>query len=147
MVGLQLLYRALFVGKNNRQVTYMETIGAKIDALQRLREKKRALEERITLLNGEISEIEGELITQMDAEGVSASKGNLASASISAQNLTTVEDWDTFYDYIHRNKYYHLLERRPANAACLELRERNGSKGIPGTVPYVKRRLNIRTTK
>ena len=121
----------------------MGTIGAKIDQLHALREQKRALEEQIKQLSGQMDELENQLIDQMDKEGVTKSTGNAATVSITASVKPSVDNWDAFYAYIHRFKYYHLLERRPSVTGCRELLETKGK--IPGVVPFTQRKLNIRS--
>jgi hypothetical protein len=121
----------------------MRTIGAKIDKLHKLREQKRLLEEKIKLLVAEMDALENELVTQMDAEGVIRSTGKAATVSIGESIRPSVDDWDAFYAYIHRNKYYHLLEKRPSVSGCRELFETKGK--IPGVVPFTQRKLNMRT--
>jgi predicted metal-binding protein len=121
----------------------MSTIGAKIDQLHALREQKRALEEQVKQLSGQMSELENQLIDQMDSEGVTKSTGNAATVSITTSVKPSVDDWDAFYKYIHRYKYYHLLERRPSVTGCRELLETKGK--IPGVVPFTQRKLNIRS--
>jgi hypothetical protein len=121
----------------------MSTIGAKIDQLHALREQKRALEEQIKQLSEQMNELENQLIDQMDKEGVTKASGNAATVSISTSVKPSVEDWDAFYAYIHRHKYYHLLERRPSVTGCRELLETKGK--IPGVVPFIQRKLNIRS--
>lgn len=121
----------------------MSTIGVKIDQLHALREQKRALEEQIKQLSERMNELENQLIAQMDEEGVTKATGNTATVSISTSVKPSVEDWDAFYAYIHRHKYYHLLERRPSVTGCRELLETKGK--IPGVIPFTQRKLNIRS--
>lgn len=121
----------------------MSTIGAKIDLLHDLREQKRELEEQVNQLKAQMAELENELIAEMDRQGVTKSTGGAATVSISTTVRPSVDDWDAFYAYIHRHKYYHLLERRPSVSGCNELLEAKGK--IPGVVPYTQRKLNIRS--
>jgi hypothetical protein len=74
---------------------------------------------------------------------VSKSTGVLATVSISENIRPSVEDWDAFYAYIHKYKYYHLMERRPSVSGCNELLETKGK--IPGVVPFTQRKLNVRS--
>ena len=120
----------------------MSTIGVKIDSLQKLREKKRKLEASVKEVAEQMSGLEKELMEQMDTEGVMKSTGKLASVAISESVKPSIEDWDLFYGYIHRNKYYHLLERRPSVTGCRELFEKRGK--IPGVVPFTQRTINLR---
>ena len=121
----------------------MSTVGAKIDALHALREDKRQLEELLKAKAQEIDLMENELIELMDQQNISKSTGTKATVSITTSTKTSVEDWDAFYAYIHKNKYYHLLERRPSVTGCRELFDTKGK--IPGVVPFTQRKLNIRS--
>lgn len=119
------------------------SMGAKIDKLFMLREKKRALEAQIKELDDESKIIEVELIERMDSEETDKAGGKKATASISATVVANVEDWDALFAYIHRTKYYHLLQRRVSDPA---MRELFGTKGkVPGVVPFTKRKLNLRS--
>ena len=121
----------------------MSTGGVKIDALHALREEKRQLEELLKAKAQEISLAENDLIEQMDQQNITKSTGSKATVSISTSVKPSVEDWDVFYAYIHKNKYYHLLERRPSVTGCRELFDHKGA--IPGVVPFTQRKLNIRS--
>lgn len=123
----------------------MISMGAKIDALFALREKKRKHDEAIKELEKQMSTLQQELITQMQTEGITASKGKKASISISDNIVPQVEDWDAFYEFIRKKKWFHLLERRPSVSGCRELFEKNGR--IPGVMPFNKITLNLRTAK
>ena len=121
----------------------MSTVGAKIDALHALRGEKRQLEELLKAKAQEIDLAENDLIEQMDKQNITKSTGSKATVSISTSVKPSVEDWDAFYAYIHKNKYYHLLERRPSVTGCRELFDHKGA--IPGVVPFTQRKLNIRS--
>lgn len=119
------------------------TLGTKIDDLHAKRELKRELEKQVAAISKEMDDIENLLIDQMDQEGVTKSTGSVATVAISTSIKPSVDNWDDFYKFIHRFKYYHLLERRPAVNGCRELLETKGK--IPGVVPYTHRKLNIRS--
>ena len=117
-------------------------LGTLIDQMFNVREKKRVHEAEISKIEKEMALLEAALIERMDAETVDSSRGKLATASITTSVVPNVEDWDKFYAYLHKNKYYHLLERRPSVTGCRELFEKKGA--IPGVVPFTKRKLNLR---
>ncbi len=121
----------------------MSTVGAKIDSLHALREEKRLLEEQVKAKAQEIGLAENELIEQMDQQNITKSTGSKATVSITTSVKPSVEDWDAFYAFIGKNKYYHLLERRPSVTGCRELFDTKGK--IPGVVPFTQRKLNIRS--
>lgn len=116
-------------------------IGTAIDKFHTVRERKRALEATIAELKRELQELNDQVIVLLDKEDITASRGRKATASISEVIVPSVEDWDDFYRFIHRRKYYHLLERRPSVTGCRELFETKGK--IPGVVPFKKRKLNV----
>lgn len=121
----------------------MISIGAKIDTLYALREKKRKHDEAIKELEREMSALQQELITQLQAENITSGKGKKASVSITESMVPQVEDWDAFYEFIRKKKWFHLLERRPSVSGCRELFEKDGR--IPGVLPFTKVTLNLRT--
>ena len=121
----------------------MSSIGVKIDQLHKNREDKRLLEAKIKELETKADELELELIKQMDKENVSKSTGGKATVSIQASVKPSVESWPDFYSYIQKNKYWHLLERRPAVLACREILDTKGK--IPGIVPFTQRKLLLRS--
>lgn len=118
------------------------TPGEDIDALFELREKKRKLEASIKDLEGQASLIEERLMENMDKDGIDKMTGRKASVSISSSVVANVEDWDAFTAFIHKNKAYHLFQRRVSDAAYREMLEIK--KVVPGTQPFTKKRLNLR---
>lgn len=122
----------------------MPTTGSMIDRLHTLREERRLLEKKIEDINKDYSIIEGELMKQMRGEGLESAKGKFASASITEVVKPSVEDWDKFYAYIARHKYFHLLERRPSVTGCRELFETKGK--IPGVLPITLPKISLRNT-
>lgn len=120
-----------------------KTMGSVIDGIWKLREDKRALEAKVKDVETKIAESETELMGLMEEQGVQKSTGSKASVSVTESVVPQVEDWDKFYEYIRKNKYFHLLERRPSATGCRELFESN--KKVPGVVPFVKKRLNVRS--
>ena len=119
------------------------SIGTDIDALWKLREQKRNLESEIKLIEEKTNTLQEALITAMQAEGIGKSTGKKASVSITTAIKPNGVDWDMFYAYIHRMKYYHLLERRPSVTGCRELFETKGK--VPGVEAFTKLTLNIRS--
>lgn len=118
-----------------------ESIGDRADRFFMLREEKRRLEAELEAVEAEMRIREAELLSQMDAEGLSKITGRKATVSVSESVKPSVEDWTEFENYIHDNRYYHLLERRPSVLGCRELFEKNGR--IPGVVPYIQRKLRM----
>ena len=121
------------------------SIGNKIDEIHTLRERIRTLEAQKDELKKQKDELEINLMDQMLGQGITKASGSEATVSIAETVVPSVQDWDSFYRYIHRNKSYYLLERRAASVAFRdEIATRNG-KPIPGVIPFTKRSVNLRT--
>lgn len=119
-------------------------VGATIDVLWGYREQKRKLEADVKEIEGKIKEIEDQLMERLGAEGLEKATGTKASVSITSSQTADVQDWDAFYPYIAKNKFWHLLQRRVSDPAVRELWEQG--KKVPGVVPFTKKRINLRST-
>lgn len=122
-------------------MTMSDSLGKLADDFFLLREKKRAIEEQLEAVEQEMRIAEMELLSQLDAQQVTKVTGKMATVSISESVKPSVEDWSEFENYIHDNRYYHLLERRPSVLGCREIFEKVGR--IPGVVPYVQRKVRM----
>lgn len=121
------------------------SIGEEIDRLFDLREDVRKWQDKIDETKKVIAAREDALVERLDEEGMAKAVGRRASVSITETIVPQVENWDEFYAFIHRNKSYHLLERRASAGAYRELLATRGRKGVPGVIPYTKRKLSLRT--
>ena len=127
---------------NEAVKTRAPALGKLIDKVFGLREKKAALEAQTKALAGEIETIESELMEAMEKAGIEKTSTAKGTASISTSTVASVEDWDAFYAYIHKNKFWHLLQRRVSDPAYRELLEQG--KKVPGATPFHKKRVNFR---
>lgn len=116
--------------------------GTTVDKLVGLRNKKRDLEASVKSLEGQIEELQSQLLEEMESAGVDKFSGKLGTVSISTNVVANVEDWDALYPYIAKNKLWHLLQRRVSDPAYRELLD--AGKKIPGVQPFSKKRLNLR---
>lgn len=117
-------------------------LGCQIDYLFKLERERKEADAVVKKIEERIDEAEKLLIVSLDAEGTTRGAGKHASAAITESVVPSVIDWDSFYSYIHKNKYYHLLERRPSVTGCRELFETKGK--VPGVVPFTKRKLTCK---
>lgn len=118
-------------------------VGATIDHLWACREEKRKLEAQTKEVEEKIKEIEESLMERLGKEGLEKATGTKASVSITSTVTADVQDWDAFYPYIAKNKFWHLLQRRVSDPSYRELLEQG--KKVPGVVPFTKRRINLRS--
>lgn len=119
------------------------TMGSLIDRIWASREEKRRLEEQAKEVSAQIAALEEELIERMNAEGTDKAQGTKASVSITSSVVADVQDWDVFWTYIARNKFWHLVQRRVSDPAYRELLEQG--KKVSGVQPFTKRKLNVRS--
>ena len=120
------------------------SLGLQIDALFKLREKLRDIQQQEKDQMELIGAAETVLMETMEREGVDKSTGKLATASISETIAANVVDWDEFYAFVYKNKAGYLLQKRVSDPAVRELFETKGK--VPGVEPYTKRKLNLRKT-
>ena len=118
-------------------------VGATIDQIWAVREEKRNLEAQVKEASARIEELETQLMERLEKEGLDKATGTKASVSIGTSVVADVQDWDSFWAYILKNKYTHLLQRRVSEPAYRELLD--AGKKVPGVQPFTKRKLNVRT--
>ena len=118
------------------------TMGSLIDKMSTLRDQRRVIAEQDKKLKEEYDGLEIQLMEVFDQQATRKGEGKKASASVSDSIIPNVVDWDVFYAYILKNKFTHLLQRRPSTEACRELFETKGK--IPGVEPFTKRSINLR---
>lgn len=123
-------------------LTLAETLGGMVDQLYLLTEEKRVLDSALADLDRKRKFVEQAVMNKLDEQKLERGGGALANVSITTSIVPDVVNWDDFYAFISRKKYWHLLERRPSSAGCRELFETKGK--IPGVVPYNKVRLSLR---
>ena len=117
-------------------------IGKSIDKVFLLRKKKAELEAAMKDVEGQIADLDAEIMEAMHQSGLEKTATKMGTVSVSTSTVAQVEDWDAFLAYIYKNKYGHLLQRRVSDPAWRELIE--SGKKVPGTVPFNKKRVNFR---
>lgn len=128
-----------------KPVAIPATIGGKIDLRMQLKSKKEEAQKLADAYDAQMRDVERALEEQMEKEGTTKGGGKLATVSLGESVVPNVVDWDAFYKFIHKTKYYHLLERRPSVTGCRELFDTKGM--IPGVVPFPKKKLNFTSVK
>lgn len=117
-------------------------LGKTIDKVFALRKKKAELESAAKDVEGQIADLDAEILESLEASGLEKTATKAGSVSISVSTVAQVTDWDEFLGYIYKKKYGHLLQRRVSDPAWRELAEQ-GVK-VPGTTGFTKKRLAYR---
>lgn len=68
------------------------------------------------------------VIDKMQEQGITTSGNDVATVTLTEKRYPKIIDWEAFYDYIHQNKAFYLLQRRPGAKACEELINLEGEK-------------------
>lgn len=121
----------------------LSSIGDLIDSLHTMREAKRALEAQIKTIEADVLMADEALQERFNAEGIDASRGKLASASISTSVVGVPTDWEAFCAWARKKNYMHLFFRRASDPALRELWEQGVV--IPGVDKFLKKKLNVRS--
>ena len=121
-----------------------KTIGELIDDLAEIRDQRRELKTQDDELRAQYVEIEATTIEEMKKQSLEKASGDLASASISENEVPSVKDWNKLTSWIKKNAAYHLFERRVSKAAWSELVTNRKGRPLPGVESFEKVSLNIR---
>lgn len=123
----------------------MSSVGKQIDDLIKLRQLKAAAQAKVDEIDEKVKAAEAVLLETLQAEGVEKATGKLGTVSVSQNVVATVKDWDAFYEYISKNKFFHLLQRRVSDPAYRELLDMG--KKVPGVEPFTKVGLRVTQAK
>lgn len=121
-------------------------LGSLIDELNKIREAKRVLEEKVKEQEDAYKELEERLMARLEAEGTDKATGKTATASVSTSVSFSIKDDTKFFAWMSRTKNYHLMQRRISDPAAREVMEMKRSE-IPGLEAFSKKRLNLRALK
>lgn len=113
-----------------------ESIGSMIDNLDKIRDKKRGLDEQVKDLEAQYRELTEKILDRMEKENMPKASGRRATVSRSETIVGQLEDWEALTKYIGRTKNFQLFERRISAAAFRELFEKKGE--VPGVKPFTK---------
>lgn len=97
------------------------TIGTIADEILALDLKIKKSKEVTSALEEQRKPLEEELRTAAEKENQTGGKGKKSKWEIKPYAVPQATNWDEFWGYIDENKYFHLLQRRPAVLACQEL--------------------------
>lgn len=122
-------------------------IGDRIDDLVNQRDIMRTIQKNLDELKFIYDADIVKILETLDEQGLPKASGKIGTVSVKETEIAHVIDWDKVYNFILRSKAFHLIQRRISDGAFREqLKIRNG-KRIPGIDSFVKRGINLRSTK
>lgn len=117
------------------------TLGAASDKVWQLREDKRELDKKVKAIEAEIATLTENIFEMLDAQDTRKAEGKKASISVNYTEVGNVTDWEAFWPYVAKNKFFHLIQKRVSDPGLRELWALG--KKTPGVVPFTKRSLSI----
>jgi hypothetical protein len=123
-------------------------LGALIDSLNDVREKRRALAAEDKKLVAEFESLEEQIKARLSAEGMDKATGKKASVSLSHTTVATVKDWDAVCQFVKKTGHFQLFQRRISDPAFREIIALPKMKsGIPGLESFDKISINLRNVE
>lgn len=117
------------------------SLGEAIDLLDKLRDERLELGAKLADVKAREDFIEGAIFNRFEKSKLEGGRGKIAQASISMQEVPTIEDSDAFYGYIKKSGELDLLQRRVSSTA---VRERwKAGKVVPGVGKFTKISLSL----
>ena len=92
-----------------------------IEARSEVKDTIAGLNAELKELNKEKDDLDYQLLTKLDEQGLSRTANDKASVSINAVIFPEVTDWDAFYAYVLEQQDLSLLQRRISSAAYKEM--------------------------
>lgn len=124
----------------------MVNTGELIDSLAKKQAEYKKANDKAESLKAEVDQIKAQLIEALDAEGTDkASSKKAGTVSIQESIVFNMEDWEKFWAFVHKNKAYHLVQKRVSEPAMREMLELK--KAIPGAMPFTKRSIRFTAAK
>lgn len=120
-------------------------IGAAIDMLDMLRDKRKAIEAQAAEVKRQEAAFEDAIFHKFKKGDLEGARGRSAQASISRSDVPTMEDPRKLYAYIRKTGDFDLLQQRLATNA---VRERwAAKKTVPGVGVFQKISLHLSKVK
>lgn len=118
------------------------TLGLISDEILEKQKEIKRLNEQVDTAELQKKVLCEELMKAADDQKLEKGGGKASAFTIRPQTVPQVENWDLFYEFILKNKYLHLLQRRPGVQACAELWEQN--KTIPGVEKFTQMKVTVK---
>lgn len=106
-----------------------ESDGAKADLLYKAREARLEVQKEVEAIAKLESQLKDYFINNLPKDTTGAA-GRVARVQTLNKRIPQVVDWDKFYAFVSKKKFFHLLQRRLNDKAVTEIWENN--KQVPG---------------
>jgi len=106
--------------------------GPLADAWWKTREKRLALQKKVTELETQEKFYYNTIIDRLPLSKADGVTGRLVQVTIEKKQRVEVQDWDKFYAYIKRNNAFDLLNRAVNAKAAKDRFEHSRTHAVPG---------------
>ena len=110
--------------------------GGLVDRLYSLQNRQRVCNRVVDRLKKQEQDVKDRLLELLQTYSVTGVSSSHGTASLKKEIIPTVNDWETFYQYIIDNDAFDLLQRRP-NSLAFRCRWESG-EDVPGVSKYEK---------
>ena len=114
-----------------------------IEERSEVKTSMEALNSDLKSLQAKKDDLDYQLMTKLDEQGLARTANEKASVSINTSTVPDVVDWDALYAHITFTEDFSLLQRRVSSTAYKELLKLG--EDIPGLQPREVKRINFRT--
>lgn len=123
------------------------TMGQLSKELNDVRKLISGLNEQLTDLKSRRDKLEQQLLDMLDDQELTRVAAGKFTVSITENVVPTVDDWDSFYQFMKDEDALFMLQRRPSPPAYREMLEARDGEEIPGVSSYTKRAISLRSQK
>ena len=116
-------------------------LGEYIDELTQVKVQRSFHEKQAEKLATEQTNLEEIIIRIMSEQHLEKAAHGGTTVTPREHTYAHVEDWAKFYNFIEKEKYFHLLEKRVSVTGYRELIELG--REVPGVIPFVKTKLSV----
>jgi len=120
---------------------FEKNLGELIDAYSEQKTMRQFHEKEAEKFSANMAEIEARILQAMADQHLEQAAHGGTIVRPKEHTYAHVEDWSKFYDFIEKERYFHLLEKRVSVTGYRELLDLG--RQVPGVVPFVKTKLSV----
>ena len=121
-----------------------KSLGACADLLYETKQERLAAQKIVDEIKARETIITNHIVDNLP-KGDTGAAGKHHRAQVKTEEIPQVKDWDAFYQFIHKNKAYELLQRRVSTEAAKERLE--SGKPVPGLGTFTAVKVSLTAVK
>lgn len=117
------------------------------DQLEKVKEEKEELQERLKDLNRQEDEFERILLDAMMVQGIQKFSTPTRAFSRTTEEYPSLEDWDDLRSYVLQTGHLEIFQRRLTKEALKACKDERNGEEVPGVKWFVKDKLSARRVR